>query len=165
MNAELPSDARAWVLTASNRASAGVYEDRSGKALADGLIELGFDVEGPHVRPDDVGELEAVLRAAVDASFDVVLTTGGTGLSPTDVTPEATRRVLEREAPGIAEAIRRYGADNGVPTAVLSRGLAGTAGRTLIVNLPGSTSGVRDALAVLGPLLPHVVSQLRGGDH
>jgi molybdenum cofactor synthesis domain-containing protein len=162
---ELPADARALVLTASNRAFAGVYEDRSGKALAEGLAGLGFDVEGPHVRPDDVGELEAVLRAAVDAHFDVVLTTGGTGLSPTDVTPEATRSVLERDAPGIAEAVRRYGAENGVPTSVLSRGLAGTAGRTLIVNLPGSTGGVRDGLTVLGPLLPHVVSQLRGGDH
>jgi molybdenum cofactor synthesis domain-containing protein len=162
---ELPPDARALVLTASNRAFAGVYEDRSGTALVDGLTALGFDVEGPHVRPDDVGELGAVLRAAVDAGFDVVLTTGGTGLSPTDVTPEATRGVLEREAPGIAEAVRRYGAENGVPTSVLSRGLAGTAGRTLIVNLPGSTGGVRDALTVLGPLLPHVVSQLRGGDH
>lgn len=165
MSAELPTDARAMVLTASNRAAAGVYEDRSGKALAEGLERLGFDVEGPHVRPDDAAELEAVLRAAVDASFDVVLTTGGTGLSPTDVTPEATRAMLEREAPGIAEAVRRYGADNGVPTAVLSRGLAGTAGRTLIVNLPGSTGGVKDGLAVLGPLLPHVVNQLRGGDH
>jgi molybdenum cofactor synthesis domain-containing protein len=162
---ELPADARAMVLTASNRAFAGVYEDRSGTALAEGLAGLGFDVEGPHVRPDDVAELEAVLRAAVDAHFDVVLTTGGTGLSPTDVTPEATRSVLEREAPGIAEAVRRYGAGNGVPTAVLSRGLAGTAGRTLIVNLPGSTGAVRDGLAVLGPLLPHVVTQLRGGDH
>jgi molybdenum cofactor synthesis domain-containing protein len=162
---ELPADARALVLTASNRAFAGVYEDRSGRALADGLTELGFDVEGPHVRPDAVTELEAVLRAAVDAHFDVVLTTGGTGLSPTDVTPEATRLVLEREAPGIAEAVRRYGAENGVPTSVLSCGLAGTAGRTLIVNLPGSTGGVRDALTVLGPLLPHAVSQLRGGDH
>jgi molybdenum cofactor synthesis domain-containing protein len=162
---ELPADARALVVTASNRAYAGVYEDRSGKALSEGLTALGFDVEGPHVRPDDVGELEAVLRAAVDAHFDVVLTTGGTGLSPTDVTPEATRAVLEREAPGIAEAVRRYGAENGVPTSVLSRGLAGTAARTLIVNLPGSTGGVRDALTVLGPLLPHVVSQLRGGDH
>ena len=161
----LPTDARAMVLTASNRAAAGVYEDRSGRALAEGLEQLGFDVEGPHVRADDVDELEAVLRAAVDVGFDVVLTTGGTGLSPTDVTPEATRRVIEREAPGIAEAVRRYGTDNGVPTAVLSRGLAGTAGRTLIVNLPGSTGGVKDALAVLGPLLPHVVSQLRGGDH
>jgi molybdenum cofactor synthesis domain-containing protein len=164
-HSELPPDARAFVLTASNRAYAGVYDDRSGTALAEGLTALGFDVEGPHVRPDDVGELEAVLRSAVDMGFDVVLTTGGTGLSPTDVTPEATRSVLEREAPGIAEAVRRYGAENGVPTSVLSRGLAGTAARTLIVNLPGSTGGVKDALAVLGPLLPHVVSQLRGGDH
>ena len=161
----LPVDARAVVVTASNRAAAGVYEDRSGQALAEGLRQLGFTVEGPHVRPDDVDQLDALLRASVDLGLDVVLTTGGTGLSPTDVTPEATRRVLEREAPGIAEAIRRYGADNGVPTAVLSRGLAGIAGRTLIVNLPGSTGGVRDGLAVLGPLLPHLVSQLRGGDH
>ncbi|MCF6507097.1 MogA/MoaB family molybdenum cofactor biosynthesis protein [Blastococcus sp. MG754426] len=165
MTAALPPDARAMVLTASNRAYAGVYDDRSGQALADGLAALGFDVEGPHVRPDDATELENVLRNAVDAEFDVVVTTGGTGLSPTDVTPEATRAVIEREAPGIAEAVRRYGAGNGVPTAVLSRGLAGIAGRTLVVNLPGSTGGVKDGLAVLAPLLPHVVSQLRGGDH
>jgi molybdenum cofactor synthesis domain-containing protein len=162
---ELPGDARAVVVTASNRASSGVYADRSGQALADGLRALGFAVDGPHVRPDDVGALERVLREAVASGADVVLTTGGTGLSPTDVTPEATRQVLEREAPGIAEAVRRYGADHGVPTSVLSRGLAGTAGRTLIVNLPGSTGGVRDALTVLGPLLPHMVGQLRGGDH
>ena len=162
---ELPSNARAVVVTASNRASSGVYEDRSGRVLADGLTELGFAVDGPLVLPDDTDQLEAALREAVDAGVDVVLTTGGTGLSPTDVTPEATGRVLEREAPGLAEAVRRYGVENGVPTSVLSRGLAGTAGRTLIVNLPGSTGGVRDALAVLGPLLPHIVSQLRGGDH
>lgn len=161
----LPPDARAVVVTASNRAAFGVYEDRSGQALAEGLRELGFEVEGPHVRPDDLAELEVVLREAIAGGADVILTTGGTGLSPTDVTPEATRGVLEREAPGIAEAVRRYGADKGVPTSVLSRGLAGITGRTLIVNLPGSTGGVRDALAVLGPLLPHVVSQLRGGDH
>jgi molybdenum cofactor synthesis domain-containing protein len=162
---DLPSGARAVVVTASNRASSGVYEDRSGHVLAEGLQELGFEVEGPRVLPDDAEQLEAALRAAVRAGVDVVLTTGGTGLSPTDVTPEATRPVIEREAPGLAEAVRRYGVENGVPTSVLSRGLAGTAGRTLIVNLPGSTGGVRDALAVLGPLLPHVVSQLRGRDH
>jgi molybdenum cofactor synthesis domain-containing protein len=162
---ELPAGARAVVVTASNRAAAGVYEDRSGQALVRGLEELGFAVEGPRVLPDDAELLGTALREAVDAGVDVVLTTGGTGLSPTDVTPEATRPVLEREAPGLAEAVRRYGVENGVPTSVLSRGLAGTAGRTLVVNLPGSTGGVRDALAVLGPLLPHVVSQLRGGDH
>ncbi len=160
----LPADARAVVVTASNRAAFGVYADRSGEALAHGLRDLGFAVEGPHVRPDDVAELEVVLREAVAGGADVVLTTGGTGLSPTDVTPEATRAVIDREAPGLAEAVRRYG-EAKVPTSVLSRGIAGTAGRTLIVNLPGSTGGVRDGLAVLGPLLPHIVSQLRGGDH
>jgi molybdenum cofactor synthesis domain-containing protein len=161
---ELPHDARAVVVTASNRAAAGVYEDRSGQALAQGLRELGFAVEGPLVRPDDAAALEAVLRAAVDRGVDVVVTTGGTGLSPTDVTPEATRAVIQHEAPGIAEAVRRFG-EGKVPTSVLSRGLAGIAKRTLIVNLPGSTGGVMDGLTVLGPLLPHVVSQLRGGDH
>ncbi|MGK5170965.1 MogA/MoaB family molybdenum cofactor biosynthesis protein [Geodermatophilus sp. CPCC 205761] len=161
---DLPPGARAVVVTASNRAAAGVYPDRSGQALAEGLRALGFAVDGPHVREDDVALLEEVLREAVASGADVVLTTGGTGLSPTDVTPEATRAVIEREAPGVAEAVRRYGEPE-VPTSVLSRGLAGTAGRTLIVNLPGSTGGVRDGLAVLGPLLPHVVSQLRGGDH
>ncbi|RBY76391.1 MogA/MoaB family molybdenum cofactor biosynthesis protein [Geodermatophilus sp. TF02-6] len=164
MSSELPAGARAVVVTASNRAAAGVYADRSGQALAEGLRALGFTVEGPHVCPDDVAELEVVLQQATASGADVVLTTGGTGLSPTDVTPEATRRVLEREAPGIAEAVRRYG-EGKVATSVLSRGLAGTVGRTLVVNLPGSTGGVRDGLAVLGPLLPHVVSQLRGGDH
>jgi molybdenum cofactor synthesis domain-containing protein len=161
---ELPPEARAVVVTASKRAAAGVYEDRSGQALADGLRALGFAVDGPHVCPDDAAQLEEVLREAVASGADVVLTTGGTGLSPTDVTPEATRAVIEREAPGLAEAVRRYG-EAKVPTSVLSRGVAGVAGRTLIVNLPGSTGGVRDGLAVLGPLLPHVVSQLGGGDH
>ena len=161
---ELPADARAVVVTASNRASAGVYPDRSGQALAEGLQALGFAVDGPHVCRDEVAGLSEVLREAVASGADVVLTTGGTGLSPTDVTPEATREVLEREAPGIAEAVRRYG-EGKVSTSVLSRGIAGTIGRTLIVNLPGSTGGVRDGLAVLGPLLPHIVSQLRGGDH
>ena len=107
----------------------------------------------------------AALVAAVAAAYDVVLTTGGTGLTPGDLTPEMTRRVLDREVPGLAEAIRAYGLAHGVPSAALSRGLAGLAGNTLVVNLPGSTGGCRDGLAVLAPVLVHAVEQVRGGDH
>ena len=154
---------RARVIVASNRAAAGVYADTSGPRLVAGLRELGCEVGEPVVVPDGEPVAEA-LRAAVADGVDVVLTSGGTGVTPTDRTPEATRGLLDFEIPGIAEAIRAHSRDR-VPAAALSRGLAGVAGRTMIVNLPGSTGGAKDGLAVLGPLLSHTVDQIRGGDH
>jgi molybdenum cofactor synthesis domain-containing protein len=155
---------RALAVTVSNRAAAGIYEDRSGPVLADLLRAAGCDVDGPLVVADG-DPVEVALRDAVAAAYDVVVTTGGTGLTPGDLTPEMTRRVLDREIPGIAEALRTAGAAAGVPAAILSRGVAGVAARTLVVNLPGSTGGVRDGMAVLAPVLGHAVSQIHGGDH
>ncbi len=155
---------RAAVVVASNRAAAGVYADETGPLIADALAGLGFEVGAPHVVPDG-DPVGAAIRAAVDAGARVVLTTGGTGLTPTDRTPEQTAALLDREVPGIAEAIRAAGVASGVPTAVLSRGLAGVVGGCLVVNLPGSRGGVKDGLAVLRPLLVHAAEQVVGSDH
>jgi molybdenum cofactor synthesis domain-containing protein len=150
----------ALVITVSTRASAGVYQDRSGPILATALAELEFEVDGPLVVPDG-DEVGQALRDGVEQGYAVILTTGGTGLNPQDHTPEQTRAVLEYEIPQLPAAVARHG----IPTALLSRGLAGVAGRSLIVNLPGSSGAARDGMAVLGPLLAHAVSQIRGGDH
>jgi len=155
---------RATVITASNRAAAGVYEDTTGPVIVAALEEAGFEVSGPVVVAD--GEpVGAAIRAAVDAGARVILTTGGTGLTPTDLTPEVTRPLLDREVPGIAEAVRAYGVAQGVATAALSRGVAGVSGQALVVNLPGSKGGVQDGLAVVVPLLRHAAEQILGSDH
>lgn len=153
----------AWVVTASNRAAAGTYDDRSGAILETALQDWGFTVTR-RVVPDGP-PVGAALREGLAGGARVILTTGGTGLTPTDRTPQETRPLLDFEVPGVAEAIRAQGVAAGIPTATLSRGLAGVAGRTLIINLPGSTGGVRDALGLLESVLPHAISQLDGGDH
>jgi len=154
----------AAVVVASNRAAAGVYADETGPLIVDALRGWGFEVTAPAVVPDGDPVREAI-AAAVAEGARVVLTTGGTGLTPTDRTPEATRPLLDREVPGIAEAIRAHGVAKGVPTAMLSRGVAGVAGDCLVVNLPGSRGGVKDGLSVLEPVLRHAVEQVVGSDH
>ncbi|WP_336921836.1 MogA/MoaB family molybdenum cofactor biosynthesis protein [Aquipuribacter sp. SD81] len=152
---------RAVVVTVSTSAAAGTAADRSGPLLVDGLRGLGLDTPDARVVPDGDAVADA-LRSALADGADVVLLTGGTGLSPDDTTPEQVRPLLEREVPGIAEALRADGRARGVATAALSRSVAGVAGRSLVVALPGSTGACRDALEVLGPLLPHAVALLGG---
>lgn len=149
------------VIVASTRAATGVYADRSGPILADGFTALGAHVQGPIVVAD--GEpLKHAMQTALELAPDAIVTSGGTGVTPTDRTPEITHALVDREIPGLAQALRTNPA---VPTAALSRGVAGVAGRTLIVNLPGSTGGTRDGLAVLAQVLGHAVDQIKGGDH
>lgn len=159
---------RAVVITASTRAAAGTYPDNSGPLIAQALQSWGFAVAEPQIVADGA-PVAAALTAAVDTGVDVIITSGGTGLSPTDRTPEATRALIHDEVPGIAEALRAAGVAAGVPAAMLSRGLAGVVRRdeqaTLIVNLPGSSGAVRDGLRVLEPVLVHAVEQLRAVDH
>ena len=151
------------VVIASTRAAAGVYEDRCGPIIVDWLNRQGITTAAPVVVADGSGVVNA-LFAAIGENVDVIITSGGTGISPTDRTAEATADIVDYQIPGLADAIRRSGLPH-VPTSVLSRGVCGVRGRTLIVNLPGSTGGVKDGLGVLDDVLEHALDQLAGKDH
>jgi molybdenum cofactor synthesis domain-containing protein len=152
------------VITCSNRSAAGQRPDDSGELLSALLTGAGHEVVVRTIVPDDITRIRDAVDVALQAGADAVLTTGGTGITPTDVTPEAVHPLFEREIPGLAEAIRLVARDT-VPTSVLSRGVAGSIGTSLIVTLPGSPGGVRDGMGVLLPILEHAVDQLGGGDH
>lgn len=155
---------RAAVITCSNRSASGERPDDSGELLASMLSASGHDIVFRRVVPDDLQQIRGAVTDAIDAGADTVLTTGGTGIAPTDVTPEAVGSMLDRQIPGIAEALRLAGREK-VPTSVLSRGVAGTIGATIVVTLPGSPGGVRHGMGVLSPLLDHAIAQLSGADH
>lgn len=152
----------ARIVVVSTRAARGQYADRTGPVIREWLIARGFQTPEPVIVPD--AEVHSILPEVLADHPDVLLTTGGTGVAPDDRTPEATAAVLDTELPGLMEELRRRGAEH-APTALLSRGRAGIAGRTVVMNLPGSTGGVRDGLAVLDGMLDHLLDQLAGGDH
>jgi molybdenum cofactor synthesis domain-containing protein len=154
----------AVVITASNRASAGVYADTSGEILAAGLTKLGYVLKDPIVIPDNISQIQAAIELSLAGKVDLIVTTGGTGVSPHDVTPEATAPLIKKLLPGIPEAFRAYSRDR-VPTTDLSRGLAGVTGSSLIINLPGSPGGVKDGLVIIERLAGHVHDQIAGVDH
>lgn len=154
----------AVVITASNRASAGVYADTSGEILAAGLTKLGYELKDPIVIPDNISQIQAAIELSLANNVDLIVTTGGTGVSPHDVTPEATAPLIKKLLPGIPEAFRAYSRDR-VPTTDLSRGLAGVTGSSLIINLPGSPGGVKDGLVIIERLAGHIHDQIAGVDH
>lgn len=156
------------VITVSDRCSLGKADDRSGPRAVSGLAEFNIECAAPRVVPDEIPAIRQAIQEGIDSGVRVIFTTGGTGVTPRDVTPEATRPFIESEIPGVAEQIRAYGLQK-TPLAGLSRGLVGVTERSekgvLIINAPGSTGGVKDTIAVIGPLVHHILSQISGGNH
>ena len=155
---------RAVIITASNRAFNGVYEDRSGQILLQGVVELGYDINEVKILPDDQAKISEAIELSIKDEIDLIVTTGGTGVSPFDVTPEATAPLVEKTMPGILEALRAYSRDK-VATTDLSRGVAGVTKKSLIINLPGSPGGAKDGLVIIERLASHIHDQLAGHDH